>query len=232
MYHNGHFSREMFGVVEAMPDFLGHRHRCLAYSFFVMKVSESRQSSRNPFLDDALDSIRSIKRRRSVMPAENNDAILSLVDRYTGEVAGDVKFVAYTQVDPEPFVKLYFKQSFRLVGLNASALRVLEYIMHQMKPNSDTVEFYLPDCKKYTGYKTRKPIYTGLSALQEAGFIHRGPVPTTYFINPLVLFNGNRAAYLKKQKPVSNEPSKPLRASVSPPTPDELDRAWLDEMFG
>ncbi|WP_165822068.1 replication/maintenance protein RepL [Hymenobacter edaphi] len=197
-----------------------------------MKVSESRKLSRNPFLDGALESIRSIKRRRSIMPAENKDAILSLVDRYTGEVAGDVKFVAYTEVDPEPFVKLYYKQGFQLGDLNTSALRVLVYIMHQMKPNSDTVEFYLPDCKNHTGYKTSKPIYAGLRMLQEAGFIHRGPVPTTYFINPLVLFNGNRAAYLKKQKPAFSEQLKPIRISPSAPSLDELDRAWLDEMFG
>ena len=64
--------------------------------------------------------------------------------------------------------------------------------------------FILEDCKDYTGYKSHKSIHDGLAHLLKAEIIARGRSEVTYFINPMVAFNGNRITfaktYVKKQK--------------------------------
>ena len=51
----------------------------------------------------------------------------------------------------------------------------------------------------------QKPIYEGLAGLINAKIIARGYNEYTYFINPLVAFNGDRVSYVKtyvkKRKP-------------------------------
>ena len=49
----------------------------------------------------------------------------------------------------------------------------------------------------YTGYTHRNNILTGLSCLIECGIIARSNKAYKYFINPLVVFNGDRVSFAK-----------------------------------
>ena len=60
----------------------------------------------------------------------------------------------------------------------------------------------------YTGYKTAKPIYEGLSYLIASEIIARGRADNIYYINPLIVFNGNRVTFAKsyvKRKKIENK---------------------------
>ena len=58
-------------------------------------------------------------------------------------------------------------------------------------------------CLEHTGYKTRGNILSGLAELLEASIIARSQESSLYFINPAIMFNGNRItfakSYIKKQ---------------------------------
>lgn len=83
------------------------------------------------------------------------------------------------------------------IGLSLKALKILEYILSRLQPNRDKFFFILSDCMSQTGYKTKKSIYDGLTELLIHGIIARGPTEVIYFINPYILFRGDRTTYLK-----------------------------------
>ena len=49
----------------------------------------------------------------------------------------------------------------------------------------------------YTKYKTDKAVYKGLAELVKAEIIARGPADNLWFINPLIVFNGDRVTFAK-----------------------------------
>ena len=46
-------------------------------------------------------------------------------------------------------------------------------------------------------YKTDKAVYKGLAELVKAEIIARGPADNLWFINPLIVFNGDRVTFAK-----------------------------------
>jgi hypothetical protein len=61
-----------------------------------------------------------------------------------------------------------------------------------MKPKNDMIIFDRRKCLEYTQYKSDKAIYKGLAELVQSEIIARGPNEYNWFINPLIVFNGDR----------------------------------------
>ncbi len=76
--------------------------------------------------------------------------------------------------------------------------------MSRLVPKQDMFAFFLDDCLEYTQYKSDKSVYIGLASLLKSKIIARGPNENFYFINPMIVFNGDRVTfaktYVKKQK--------------------------------
>jgi hypothetical protein len=66
-----------------------------------------------------------------------------------------------------------------------------------MKPKSDMIIFDRRKCLEYTQYKSDKAIYKGLAELVQNEIIARGPNEYNWFINPLIVFNGDRVSFTK-----------------------------------
>ena len=68
----------------------------------------------------------------------------------------------------------------------------------------DYVLFDYNDCMKFCGYKTNGSVYDGLFNLIKTGIIAKSKKSYVLFINPTVVFNGNRITfintYTKKKK--------------------------------
>lgn len=52
-------------------------------------------------------------------------------------------------------------------------------------------------CMEYTLYKSDKQIYKGLGELVNGEIIARGPNEYVWFVNPMVVFNGDRVSFAK-----------------------------------
>jgi hypothetical protein len=166
------------------------------------KITDYASFDENPFMDNAVNDIRVIKKTQIVRP-KNSSEIQQIVAQ-GGEVTGYSAFMRFIEVDEERFAKVYLNQFASFWDLPNTAIRVFGYVINTIKPKQDTFTFDLEDCLSYTKYKTKKSVFEGLSALIECIIIARGNRHYKYFINPLVVFNGDRVAftkmYVKKKK--------------------------------
>lgn len=72
---------------------------------------------------------------------------------------------------------------------------------------------------EYTGFKSKASIYKGLAELVAAEVIARGNHENLFYINPLIIFNGDRVSYTKEF----------IRKKESEEEQKQLDEAFKDE---
>lgn len=169
------------------------------------QLSKYQLNKENPFLREAVEQVQNniVKKYKT---ASNTDqkAILKAFDENTGEILGSTQFIRQIEVDEEKFAKIYLDQFSAFFELKPQAIKVFGYILTQLTPNKDEFLFFMEDCLEYTNYKSKNSIWIGLGSLVENGIIARGRAENLYFINPMVVFNGNRVTfahtYVKKQK--------------------------------
>ncbi|MCB2380567.1 MULTISPECIES: hypothetical protein [Hymenobacter] len=185
-----------------------------------MKLSDFEKNRTNPFLEKALQEIQPTRKFRAATRTDES-AMLQAFDPATGDVLGHTMFVRQVEVDETQFTKLYLSQFESFWELNRAAIRIFGYIMHKMRPKSDKVEFLPDECLEYTKYKSVRQVYDGLASLLECKIIARGYNEYTYFINPLVFFNGDRVSfvrtYVKKKKGKSGDPQQLSVFDAIPP---------------
>jgi len=166
------------------------------------KLKEFDSHDENPFVEKAIQDIKIVKRTQVIRP-KNRDEI-QMITSSDGEVTGYSAFTRFIEVDEEKFAKVYLSQFASFWELTKPAIRVFGYIISVLKPKQDYFTFDMSDCLAHTKYSTEKSVFEGLSALITCGIVARGNRHYKYFINPLVVFNGDRVAftklYVKKKK--------------------------------
>lgn len=175
-------------------------------------ISEFKLNKENPFLKQAVEQVnQNIVKKYKTATKTGEKAILQAFDPNSGEVVGHTQFIRQIEVDEEQFAKLYLSNFSAFFDLKPQAIRVFGYILKQLVPNKDEFVFLLEDCQEYTGYKSSTSVRIGLTSLLENEIIARGKTDFLYFINPMVVFNGNRITfaktYVKKQKKIQTDPS-------------------------
>lgn len=166
----------------------------------------------NPFLKQSLEVVnQNLARKYKTATKTGEKAILQAFDPNSGELLGHTQFIRQIEVDEDKFAKLYLTRFPQFFDLKPQAIRVFGYILNQLIPNRDEFIFILEDCMEYTGYKSDTSIRIGLTNLLENEIIARGRVDNLYFINPMVVFNGNRISFVdtyvkKKKKPEPENP--------------------------
>jgi hypothetical protein len=168
-------------------------------------LSKYQKNLENPFLKDALDVINNnIARRYKTASNTDECAILQAFDPKTGEALGHTQFIRQIEVDEDKFAKVYLSQFSTFFELKPQAIRVFGYIMTKLIPKPDMFTFLIHEALEYTAYKSEDSIRIGLGQLVSAKIIARGPADVLFFINPMVVFNGDRVtfanSYIKKKK--------------------------------
>ena len=169
-------------------------------------ITSFEKNKVNPFVEKAIEDIK-IVQKRQIIKSNSKSEIQAIVNN-DGEVTGHTAFMRFIEVDEEKFTKFYLSQFEQFWELPKSAIRVFGYIMTKLKPKEDKFEFLIEECMEHSKYTSIQPIYTGLVSLCENNIIARGYNEYTYFINPLVAFNGDRVTfaktYIKKKKATAN----------------------------
>lgn len=216
----------------------------------IIKLSDAPKYPANPFVESAQKEIESKMVIKQIYGSRaDQKAVVASVDTNTGETF-DVSFARRIEVDEDQFAKIYVREVGKINTLTNAGIRVLSYILKHIKPNTAELLINREACLQEIGYKTPKPLYRGLAELVAASIIARGWTDNLYFINPLVIFNGNRAVFateyirkrdadkkakgeLKTQKQIMDEHSNikefqgqapktaPESQSTEPPTPEE-----------
>jgi hypothetical protein len=181
----------------------------------------------NPFVEKAIRDIKIVQRTQVVRP-QNQNEIQLIVNSGSGEVQGHTAFMRYVEVDEEQFAKVYLSQFAAFWELTKPAIRVFGYILTRVKPKQDYFYFDMEDCMTYTGYTHRNNILTGLSCLIECGIIARSNKAYKYFINPLVVFNGDRVSFAKTYIKRKKEKVNSQQLSMFDKHEDLTDQAQLE----
>lgn len=162
-----------------------------------LKLSDFSKNTENPFLNQALEVInKNIVQKTKTATNTGESAILKAVDESTGQILGYTTFIRQIEVDEEQFAKFYLSNFSAFYDLKPASMKVFGFVLKQLKPNRDNFEFYFEDCSKETGY-TKMTIYRGLTELLNNNIIARGRNEYAYFINPMIVFNGNRVTFAK-----------------------------------
>lgn len=151
----------------------------------------------NPFVESAIQKIEenTVSKRRFV---KGTKGVEQMLVNQSGEVTGHTAFLQMVEVDEDKFAKLYLSQFAAFWDLPKSAIRVFGYIITMcLIPKQDTFYFHPEEALDYTGYSSSKYINTGIAALVKAGIIAKSNRNHKYFINPLVVFNGDRVTFAK-----------------------------------
>jgi len=170
------------------------------------KISDFENHQENPFLDKAVNDVKIIKKTEIIRPKGSGE--IQMIVNDAGEVTGHSAFVRFVEVDEEKFAKLYLSQLSTFWELSKPAIRVFTYILTILIPKKDEFYFFMEDCLKYTKYASERSVLEGLTDLIKAGIIARGKDSIRYYINPLVVFNGDRVTFAKtyiRKKKASRE---------------------------
>lgn len=180
--------------------------------YIAMKVSDFPQNRENPFAKQALVKIGSALVSKRVIGANKDEsAVLKAVDQYSGEILGNTVFMRQKTVDTEQFTKLFFSNFQAFFELKPASMKVFRYIIGALKPDNDEIKFILDDCIAQTSL-SKSTIYRALGELCAAQIIARGISDVLYYINPMVVFNGDRVTfattYINKNFPEKYHTSK------------------------
>lgn len=160
------------------------------------KLSDIAKNKENPFLEQAIDQINNnIVKRYKTASKTGEKAILKAVDN-DGEILGHTTFIRQIEVDEQQFTKFYLSNFSSFFDVSNSSMRVFGYILKQLKPKNDKFYFMIEDCIEETNY-SKPTIYKALAELIAMEIIARGPHDIIYFINPMVVFNGDRVTFAK-----------------------------------
>ena len=185
---------------------------CFIMAKKVIKLSNFPVNTENPFLKEAVQEVdKYVVHKWKNTAGSDKKAVLVVSDPDTGEIMGQTTFMRQIEVDEDQFAKVYLQHFNQFFDLSTPGIRVFGYIMTCMKPTKDMIIFDLEECMKYTNYSSKAMIYRGLAELLDGGIIARGRNENFYFINPLIIWNGNRARFVteyvkksRKKKPADD----------------------------
>lgn len=158
-------------------------------------IREYEAHRENPFLHEAVENINIVKRQQLIRSRDRKE--IQMIVNQEGEVEGYSTFMRFIEIEEERFAKVYLSQFENFWELSKPSIRVFGYIMKKLIPRKDEFPFDMEECLEYTRYSSERSVFEGIAGLIESAIIARGRNPYTYFINPLVVFNGDRVTFAK-----------------------------------
>lgn len=156
------------------------------------KLRKQTVNRLNPFLDNLFEKNNVKQKKYKAGPADQ-----VLVNKNTGEVEGHMAAMIHRKVDEEKFIKVFVDKFSLFFGLSKRAQAIMSFIVKNLRPNDDQITIQPEYDNEEIGYKSKAPIFSGISELIDQGFIARTTLKHRYFINPNIFFNGNRISFIE-----------------------------------
>ena len=159
----------------------------------LIRVSDAERYKDNPFIQNSVLRINT-KKQTSIIGRSSN----VMLNAETGELEGITLLHKFTEVDKQQFVKVFVNEVSFMLSLSISGTKVLSYVISILKQDSAEVYIYIPALLEYCGYKVKNQAYNGLAELIGNEIIAMSDKPNIWYINPSVIFNGDRIAFIKE----------------------------------
>jgi hypothetical protein len=162
-----------------------------------MRISNELKYRKNPFIVDSDGQfILDVKTKDTkIFRGKGNE---KMVNTDTGEVVAETYFVSTKKVDKEQFVKLYLTQIKNLFDLTQTAYKMIFYLTTLLKPNKDEVYLFVPDVMEFCQWSSKPRVYKAIKELIKYEIIAPSWKPNIYYINPQILFNGDKLVLIQK----------------------------------
>ncbi len=162
----------------------------------LIPITKGIKYEKNPFLDD--QNVITINRgKKQIITGKTNKV---LMDTETGQMEGVAILHKFQEVDKDQFVKLFVNEIQSLFGLSKTGIKTFGFLLNCLKINDDRVYMSYKDLMEYCDFKQLKSVYNGLSELVANKIIAMSTDPYLFFINPNLVFNGNRIAFVKEYR--------------------------------
>lgn len=159
-------------------------------------VRSAHKYSENPFLDGT-PVTRIVGRRKRYAIATRSDN--SLIDR-TGQVIGGVEHTIVKVVDDTQFVKVFADGISGIYDLNRSGSKVFRFLFDtvQKNKNIDKIYLYFMDAQEEPWSISKAVFFKGMAELLSKNFIARSSNPNMFFLNPAMIWNGDRYRFVQE----------------------------------
>jgi hypothetical protein len=163
--------------------------------------------SENPFLNTDEISFKNKQVRISVTGKDQN----ILINQETGETNA-THVIAYKKVDDGEFVKVFTANIALTFGLSSAGQKVFNMLLHVVQKTAiGRDKIYLNDLTRsefsqdFKVKLSNPTFYRGLAELITSKIIARSVDVNIYFINPHLVFNGDRIAFTQSYERVKKE---------------------------
>ncbi len=160
---------------------------------YYKKISDHEKHELNPFFDEFITDTPAPITRKEYVQAERSATRQEFL--VNGETKIEQAFLRIRKLDAEQFVRFFFSRLEILWDISKPAMRILTYIFTTLDWNKDFFYLDFKEVKNQTGYKGDNSILNALAELAEKGVIARSHIYNKFFINPMVLFKGDRIVY-------------------------------------
>lgn len=153
-------------------------------------MARKKGNKSNPFLS----GLYNIKSRR----VKYLDAVKGMAISEDGEIMNDCFAGRLNEksVETSDFIKIFPPAWDKFKGLSTRGKMVLFYLLSELDYR-DYVAFNMSKAKDFTGYTSDTGIYLGISELKDKKIIASHYRNGYYWINPLLIYKGNRMKLLK-----------------------------------
>lgn len=161
----------------------------------IVLVREATKHKENPFLQN---DIFQVKKGKSTVIAGSTKKVM--VDIETGETEGIALVHRYKEVDTAEFVKIFKDEIKSTFDLSKTGNKAFGYILSILPIRSATIYLNISKMVEYCEWKTTVSAYQGLGELIKNKIIAPSMEPNLWFINPSIIFNGDRYAFIKEYR--------------------------------
>ena len=161
----------------------------------IKRITEVEKYKTNPFLEEG---VLTIKRGKSTIIAGSTKKVM--IDTETGEAEGLVLLHKYKEVDKDQFVKLYLGEIKSLFELSKTGLKAFSYVLSCMRINDAEIYLNTTTMAEFCNWTTTAQSYRGIGELIANRIIAPSVRSNLWYINPNVIFNGDRIAFIKEYR--------------------------------
>ena len=156
-------------------------------------VTSAPRYEESPFLQEAISTVENNRGFKTLVASSP----MVLVDPKTGDSStGAFITRALRTVDQDQFIKIYKSHVSTLFGLSKSGKRLFEYVVGAMRVNDDKILVDLEEARKFCNYKHKSSLYDGIAELLAANIVAMSTRANVWFINPNIVFNGDRMRFV------------------------------------
>lgn len=172
-------------------------------------VRSAPSHKQNPFIGGSLVAVRG-RKKNYVIASE----AMTLSDR-SGQVQGTVQHSITRIVDDTSFVKVFADGIAGMYDLDRAGSKVFRFLFDEVQknPNQDRMHLYFMDALEEPWKIPKTTFFKGMAELLEKGFLAKSANPNMFFLNPSMMWNGDRFRFVQEYQ----------RASASARIADNID---------